>query len=78
MKEKFLNAFKEALEIEEDNVEMNDVMSDFDTWDSMSRLSLIALLDEYFEIEISDDEFENMTTVQDLYDKVQTKVQADG
>ncbi|PKG43280.1 acyl carrier protein [Psychroflexus sp. MES1-P1E] len=78
MKEKFLDAFKEALEIEEDNVEMNDVMSDFDTWDSMSRLSLIALLDEHFEIEISDDEFENMTTVQDLYDKVQTKVQADG
>jgi acyl carrier protein len=78
MKEKFLNAFKEALEIEEDQVEMSDVMSDFDTWDSMSRLSLIALLDEHFEIEISDDEFENMTTVQDLYDKVQTKVQADG
>ncbi|AFU68473.1 acyl carrier protein AcpP [Psychroflexus torquis ATCC 700755] len=78
MKEKFLNAFKEALEIEEDKVEMSDVMSDFDTWDSMSRLSLIALLDEHFEIEISDDEFENMTTVQDLYDKVQTKVQADG
>jgi acyl carrier protein len=78
MKEKFLNAFKEALEIEEDNVEMSDVMSDFDTWDSMSRLSLIALLDEHFEIEISDDEFENMTTVQDLYDKVLTKIQADG
>jgi acyl carrier protein len=78
MKEKFLNAFKEALEIEEDQVEMSDVMSDFDTWDSMSRLSLIALLDEHFEIEISDDEFENMTTVQDLYDKVQTKVQANG
>jgi acyl carrier protein len=78
MKEKFLDAFKEALEIEEDKVEMSDVMSDFDTWDSMSRLSLIALLDEHFEIEISDDEFENMTTVQDLYDKVLTKVQADG
>jgi acyl carrier protein len=78
MKEKFLDAFKEALEIEEDKVEMSDVMSDFDTWDSMSRLSLIALLDEHFEIEISDDEFENMTTVQNLYDKVQTKVQANG
>ena len=78
MKEKFLDAFKEALEIEEVKVEMSDVMSDFDTWDSMSRLSLIALLDEHFEIEISDDEFENMTTVQDLYDKVQTKVQANG
>jgi acyl carrier protein len=78
MKEKFLDAFKEALEIEEVKVEMSDVMSDFDTWDSMSRLSLIALLDEHFEIEISDYEFENMTTVQDLYDKVQIKVQANG
>ena len=78
MKAKFLEAFKEALEIEDEHVEMNDVMSDFDTWDSMSRLSLIALLDEHFEIEISDDEFENMKTVQDLFDQVEAKVKANG
>ena len=70
--------FKEALEIEDEPVEMNDVMSDFDTWDSMSRLSLIALLDEHFEIEVSDDEFENMKTVQDLYDQVEAKLKANG
>lgn len=78
MKEKFLNAFKEALEIEEEKVNMNDVMADFDTWDSMSRLSLIALLDEHFEIEVSDDEFENLKTVQNLYDRVEAKVKANG
>jgi acyl carrier protein len=78
MKEKFLDVFKEALEIEDEPVEMNDVMSDFDTWDSMSRLSLIALLDEHFEIEVSDDEFENMKTVQDLYDRVDAKVKENG
>ena len=78
MKAKFLEAFKEALEIEDENVEMNDVMSDFNTWDSMSRLSLIALLDENFEIEISDDEFENMKTVQDLFDQVEAKAKANG
>jgi acyl carrier protein len=74
MKEKFLDVFKEALEIEDEQVEMNDVMSDFDSWDSMSRLSLIALLDEHFEIEVSDEEFENLKTVQDLYDQVEAKV----
>ena len=78
MKEKFLDTFKEALEIEEEQVNMNDVMADFDTWDSMSRLSLIALLDEHFEIEVSDDEFKNMKTVQDLYDQVEAKVKANG
>jgi len=78
MKEKFLDAFKEALEIEDEQVEMDDVMSDFDTWDSMSRLSLIALLDEHFEVEVSDDEFENMNTVQDLYDQVVAKAKTNG
>lgn len=78
MKDKFLEIFKEALEIEDEQVQMNDVMSDFDTWDSMSRLSLIALLDEHFEIEISDDEFESMKTVEDLFTKVKAKIEANG
>jgi acyl carrier protein len=73
MKEKFLEAVKEALELEEENVSFDDTLSDFDTWDSMSRLSLIALLDEHFEVEVSDAEFDDIDTVQELFNLVEKR-----
>ena len=74
MKEKFLEAVKEALELEDKKITFQDSLSDFDTWDSMSRLSLIALLDEHFEVEISDAEFDDLDTVQDLFDLVEKRM----
>jgi acyl carrier protein len=73
MKEKFLEAVKEALELEEENVSFDDNLADFDTWDSMSRLSLIALLDEHFEVEVSDAEFDDIDTVQELFNLVEKR-----
>lgn len=74
MKEQFLEVFKEALELEEENVNFNDVLADFDTWDSMSRLSLIALLDEHFEVEVSDAEFDDIDTVEELFQLIEKRV----
>lgn len=73
MKEKFLDAFKEALELEDESVSFEDILADFDTWDSMSRLSLIALLDEHFEVEVSDAEFDDIDTVQQLFELVKKR-----
>jgi len=73
MKEKFLDAFKEALELEDESVSFEDILADFDTWDSMSRLSLIALLDEHFEVEVSDAEFDDIDTVQELFELVKKR-----
>jgi len=73
MKEKFLDAFKEALELEDESVSFEDILADFDTWDSMSRLSLIALLDEHFEVEVSDAEFDDINTVQELFELVKKR-----
>jgi acyl carrier protein len=74
MKEKFLETIKEALEIEEVEVKLEDNLADFDSWDSISRLSLIALLDENFEVEIADAEFEETETVGDLFNLVKNRV----
>lgn len=73
MKEKFLEVFKEALELEEENLSFDDTLADFDTWDSMSRLSLIALLDEHFEVEVSDAEFDDIDTIQELFNLVEKR-----
>lgn len=74
MKVKFLEILQEALETEDLDISLDDKLSDFDAWDSMSRLSLIALLDEHFEIEVADSEFENVNTVDDLYKLIKHKL----
>lgn len=65
MEQQFINAFKEALEIEDD-IQLSDNFRDYDEWDSLARLSLIAMLDEEFGVQIEDEEFEQLKTVGDL------------
>lgn len=74
MKQKYLDILQEALEMENLEISLEDKLTDFDTWDSMSRLSLIALLDEHFEIEVTDYEFEDLDTVDDLFNLIQRKI----
>ncbi len=73
MKEKFLAAFKEALQVDNREVALEDVFRDYDEWDSLSRLSLIAALDEQFNLQIEDKEFEKLATVGDLLKQVELK-----
>lgn len=65
MQQQFIDAFKEALEIE-DEVQLTDNFRDYDEWDSLARLSLIAMLDDEFDVQIEDAEFEQLKTVGDL------------
>ena len=64
MKEKLLKTLNEALEIETVNLDEN--LEDYDNWDSLTRLSLIALIDEHFEIQFSDKEFNEFKTGNDI------------
>lgn len=74
MKEKFLASFKEALQIEDREIYMDDVFRDYEEWDSLGRLSLIASLDEEFNLQIEDKDFEKLTTVAELLGEVEKKV----
>lgn len=74
MKDKFLKVVKEALELEDEELKFDDVLADFDEWDSMTRLSLIALLDEHFEVQISDAEFDSIETIQNLLEVVKERM----
>ena len=73
MEEKFIDALKEALDMEDQEVNFSDNFRDYDTWDSLSRLSLIAVLDSEFDVQIEDAEFAKLVTVEDLYNAVAAK-----
>lgn len=71
MKERFLASFKEALQIEDWEIGLEDVFRDYEEWDSLGRLSLIAALDEEFNLQIEDKEFEKLVTVGDILTTVE-------
>ena len=66
MEKILVEVLKEALEVKSVNLENN--LDSYDNWDSLTRLSLIALIDEHFEIQFSDKEFDEFKTGQDIHE----------
>lgn len=73
MKNQLINIVKEALDIEEETIDLNTQFDSLDTWDSLGKLSLIALIDESFNVQIPDKEFNSFQTIEDLYIALKSK-----
>ena len=73
MQDQFIPAFKEALEMEDQEINMTDAFRDYEEWDSIAQLSLIAMLDEEFDLQIEEKDFEQLETVEDLLKAVEEK-----
>ena len=76
MEDKIFDAFREAMDNEDLNISLSDNFRDYEDWDSLAYLSMIAALDEEFGVEIENEEFEKLETVQDLVDSVKGKVKS--
>lgn len=72
MKEQFLKAFAEALE-RQAPLHLEDEFRSLPDWDSLSHMSLIAMLDTEFNVQMETAEFERMKTVGDLLRFVESK-----
>ena len=48
---------------------------DLDEWSSLIALSVIAMIDEEYDIAIKGDDIRNADTIQDLFDVVQSKIE---
>lgn len=66
MKEKLINALAEAMEIEAAMIREDDKFRDYEAYSSLTELSVLAMLDSDFGIEIEMKEFNNYRTVKDL------------
>jgi acyl carrier protein len=70
MEDKFIMNFKAALEIK-GTVSMEDEFRQLPEWDSLSHMSLIAMLDGEYNLQIENATFDKMKTVRDLYHHVE-------
>lgn len=71
MQEKFLQLFKETLDIEEKEVSATDHFKTYEEWDSIANLSVIAMIDAEYEVIIENSAFKKIETLQELWNKIQ-------
>lgn len=64
-KSEFLAALEDILQREEPCSE-GDNLEDYDEWDSLSKMALMAYYDKTFGIKLSLNDFKSMNTVSDL------------
>ena len=65
--ERFIELFAEALE-REDEIKMEDEFRNYDEWSSIAYLSVIAMMDEEYDVQIEESDFKKLRTVQAVYD----------
>lgn len=51
----------------------NTVFKDLDEWSSLTALSVIAMVDEEYDITLKGDDVKNAITIEDLYNTVMSK-----
>ena len=49
------------------------IFRDIDEWDSLTALSLIAMVDEEYSLKLTGDDIKTSITIKDLFDKVNLK-----
>jgi len=72
MEQKFVDLFKETLEIEDREISLTDEFRGFDEWDSLALLSVIAMIDEEYDVIIESYAFQKLQTVGDIYNYIQS------
>jgi acyl carrier protein len=70
----FIANFKEALEMEEgQTLNWSDEFRNYDEWDSLGQMSLIAMMEDNYGLTIENEDFEKLITVQDLFEEVKKR-----
>lgn len=74
--EQFIENFADLFdETDPDTINATTQFKDLEEWSSLVALSVIAMIDEEYDVEFRGDDIRNSTTVEDLYNIVLTRVE---
>lgn len=74
METKFINLFAEVLELEGEHGLIDaTIFRDLEEWDSLAYLSVIAMIDEEYDIVIEGNDFKKLITIGDLTSEIQKR-----
>jgi len=64
-KDEFLTQLQDVLQ-RDDSVNAGDALADYDEWDSLSKMAVMAFFDKNFGVKITLNEIGKLCTVEDL------------
>ena len=70
--ENFANQFDDT---DSSEIQANTNFRDLDEWSSLIALSVIAMVDEEYDVTLKGDDIKNATTVEDLFNTVKAKAE---
>ena len=70
--EEFIELFQEQFD-ETEGIQASTVFHDLDEYSSLIALSIIAMIDEEFNVTVKGDDMRSSVTVEDLYNIVKSK-----
>jgi acyl carrier protein len=73
MEQKFIELFKETLEIEDGEVTIDTRFRELEQWDSLAFLSVIAMIDEEYDVVIEGNDFKKLNTVGELIHEIENR-----
>jgi acyl carrier protein len=73
MEKELFEQLEDILELAPGTVTISDTFRDYENWDSMANLSVIAMLDDSFGVHIASQDFKNLITVGDLIEEIKKR-----
>ena len=71
----FVSLFAEQFDFTDPNeITATTAFHDLDEWSSLVGLSVIAMVDEEFDVALKGDDIRNSVTVEDLYNRVMSRL----
>ena len=74
MEKELFEQLEDILELDPGTIKAADTFRDFENWDSMANLSVIAMLDDSFGVHIASQDFKGLITVEDLIGEVKKRM----
>lgn len=74
MEKEFLEKLKEALEIEDRELVLTDKFREYPEWNSLAFLSVIAMIDEEYDVIIEGKDFRKLETVADIISAIKERL----
>lgn len=57
---------EECMDVDDGTIKPSDELTDFEEWDSVTALSIIAMIDEHFHKTVTGDDIKKSRTVADI------------
>ena len=68
--EDFIKKIEEVFEMPNGSIKQNDNFREYQEWDSLALLSLMAMLDDEYNVTIPRDDFQKLNTIEEMFNYI--------